>query len=197
MQKKITDIIGVILAGGQSSRIGSDKALLIYRDKAFIQLITDELKNVFKEVIVISDHGKEYKFLGLPIYEDIYKNKGPLAGIHAALTITKKDIFVVSCDLPLVNEDLILSLLKASSSQEIAAFSVNGLIQPLFGIYKFSCVKKLESDLEAGKLSVHKFIRDCQSQIFDAENFLFKNVSPLLRNINSFEQYQTLLREFK
>jgi molybdopterin-guanine dinucleotide biosynthesis protein A len=194
---QIDNIVGVILAGGNSSRMGRDKALLVYRGKPFIQLIADEFKNVFKEVIIISDNRKEYDFLGLPIYQDIYKKSGPLAGIHTALSITKKDVFVTSCDFPLVNKNLILSLLKISNNEEIIIFSVNGLLQPLFGIYKFSCLKKLESEIEVDNLSVHGFVKKCKTKVYDSENFLNKDVTSFLMNINSPEQYQALLKMHK
>jgi len=175
--------------------MGRDKALLIYRDKPFIQLIAEELKNVFKEVIIVSDNSKEYKFLDLPIYQDIYKKSGPLAGIHTALSITKKDVFVTACDFPFINKNLIVSILETSNNEEeVIIFSVNGVAQPLFGIYKLNCLKKLESEIEKDNLSVIRFVMKCKTKVYASENFLNKDVTPFLLNINSPDQYQAFLR---
>ena len=73
------DVTGVILAGGRSSRMGEDKALLQYNGKPFIQHIAETLLQILPHVIVISDRQKEYSFLNLPIYPDLFCDCGPLA----------------------------------------------------------------------------------------------------------------------
>ena len=80
-----TDITGIILAGGKSTRMGANKSFLKIGEQTVIERITYLMKSVFTNVIIISNTPDEYIFLNLPIYEDVYKGKGPLAGIHSGL----------------------------------------------------------------------------------------------------------------
>ncbi len=79
------DITGIILAGGKSKRMGINKALLKIGDKTIIERTAGLMQGLFNRVLLITNSPNEYMFLGLEIYEDIYKNIGPLAGIHSGL----------------------------------------------------------------------------------------------------------------
>src|SRR6266496_3170841 len=97
------DITGIILAGGKSSRMGTNKAFLRLGNKYVIEILADLMKNIFSKMILITNEPALYKFLKIDIYEDIYKNKGPLGGIHSGLvnSQTEKN-FVLSCDIPFI-----------------------------------------------------------------------------------------------
>lgn len=192
--KPVDDIAGVILSGGRSARMGADKALLTYKGRRFIEIIAGEMKTVFSEVVIISDGPGKYGFTGLPVYEDMRKNSGPLAGIFTALSIMKKDIFVVSSDLPLINSRLIRSLVNKSGNEDVTLFSSGGQLQPLFSLIRYRCMKKIESDLEGGKLSVYRFIQQSASAVHESENFEGEDLSPYLLNLNTPEEYRALLR---
>jgi molybdopterin-guanine dinucleotide biosynthesis protein A len=192
-KNKNTSLTGVILAGGKSRRMGQDKALLEYHGKPFIQHIAETLKGVFKKVVIISDEGAKYKFLNLPIYSDAYKNCGPLAGIHAALTNTRDDVFVTSCDTPLIEKKVIQTLLEISTEGNIFIFSIFNNVQPFPGIYKFDCLDELEFAIKSGDLSVHNFIKKCKLKIFPLEEYFQSSIEVTFKNINTPFQYQSLL----
>ncbi|MBA4312363.1 MAG: molybdenum cofactor guanylyltransferase [Chlorobiaceae bacterium] len=194
IENKNRSITGVILAGGKSHRMGQDKALLEYRGKPFIQHIAEILKGIFDKVIIISDDGEKYNFINLPIYSDIYKNCGPLAGIHAALKQNQYDIFVTSCDTPVIEKKVIQTLLKISTEGEIFTFSINKRIEPFPGIYKFDCLNRLESEIDSGNLSVQKFIKKCKSKVFPFEKYFPISKEAVLKNINTPNQYKSLLK---
>ncbi|MBI5022359.1 MAG: molybdenum cofactor guanylyltransferase [Ignavibacteriales bacterium] len=189
-----THIVGVILAGGKSSRMGQNKAMLEFRGKPFIQHIAETLKYFFEKVIVISDDLEVYKFMNLPIYNDHYKNSGPLAGIHAAMINIRKNLFVTSCDIPMIEKEVIHSLIKLSDDGDIITYSINGNVQPFPGIYKNSCRTELEIALNNKNLSVHNFIKNCKLKIFPFEKYFQKNSSLTFENINTSFQYLSLLK---
>lgn len=189
------DIVGVILAGGKSSRMGKDKALLDLNGKSFIQHIAEELQKVFTKVIIVSDHSKPYKFLDLPMYEDIFKGCGPLAGIHSAFIHSNSDrIFVVSTDMPLINTSTIQHLLDCSSIGDVIIYSIRNTIQPLFGIYNRNCFSLLENHLIRKQYSVVKFIQSIHSNIIPGSSVLRFDISQVLININTTEDYNSIDR---
>jgi len=79
------DITAIILSGGKSTRMGTNKSLLKIDDKTIIERLRDLLQNIFEDVILITNDPDDYQFLGLPIYEDVFRHRGPLAGIHSGL----------------------------------------------------------------------------------------------------------------
>jgi hypothetical protein len=92
----IQNITGVILAGGRSSRFGSNKALAMVDGKPLIRHVADLMSSLFAECLLVTNTPVEYRFLSLPMTSDHYRDSGPLAGIHAALLQINTDrAFVV------------------------------------------------------------------------------------------------------
>jgi molybdopterin-guanine dinucleotide biosynthesis protein A len=151
---------GVILAGGKSSRMGSNKALLQIEGKTFIEHIAETLRLVVSRVIIIADRQEEFAFLALPMYPDIYKECGPLAGLHSSFIHTDTPaVLAVTCDMPLLEASLLSSLLDVPPSYDAALFSSNEFIQPFPGFYRRSCLPRLEDNLQGKKYSVIGLIR--------------------------------------
>jgi len=151
---------GVILAGGKNSRMGSNKALLQIQGKTFIEHIAETLRQIVPEVIVIADQREEFEFLALPIYPDIYKDCGPLAGLHSSFMNTDiPAILAVTCDMPLVEASLLSTLLNSPPDHDAALFSTDEFIHPFPGLYRRTCLPRLEQNLEAKKYSVIGLIR--------------------------------------
>ncbi len=191
MKNILNDITGAILAGGQSTRMGQDKALLTLNGKSFIQRIAEELQKIFTDVIVISDFAGCYDFLHLPVYGDIYKNCGPLSGIHSALVNSNsKSVFVASVDLPLASCVLMKYIIDRSHAEDTTLFFVDDRIQPLFGLYNRTCLPILINHLEEKQYSVQYFIKNIHSNILPASPEFIK----LLFNINTRNDYSNLAR---
>ena len=97
----------VILAGGKSSRMGTDKALLELNGKKFIEQISEEL-DWFEEKIIAHGNNRELSGTSWTLISDSYPNHGPIGGIHAALSVCQSDaLFVVTCDIPLISKRLV------------------------------------------------------------------------------------------
>lgn len=104
----IAGVAGVILAGGASSRFGTNKALADYGGRPLIAHIAALLSRLFPERLVVTNTPADYDFLGWPTVGDRYRHAGPLAGIEAALrTIASPRALIVGCDMPLLAEPLL------------------------------------------------------------------------------------------
>ena len=148
------DITGIILCGGKSSRMLSNKALLKLGDKTVIEIILTEMKKVFDEVIISANNCGDFSFLKIPIVKDIHINCGPLSGIFSALKESRTLInFLTTCDLPLINHLLIEYISKFDSRKEIVIPTIDGIPQRLFGVYNKSLIKKIEEIFEQSKVN--------------------------------------------
>ena len=143
-----SDITGIILSGGKSLRMGVNKSLLTINGQTIIELVRDLMQSIFSEVIIITNVPQAYEFLGLKIYEDIYKGYGPLAGIHSGLlnSSTEKN-FIISCDVPLMTKDMIKYLTEFPTNKLITVAKADGFIQQLVGVYHKQLITSIEDIL--------------------------------------------------
>ncbi|MCX7797811.1 MAG: molybdenum cofactor guanylyltransferase [Melioribacter sp.] len=190
------DITGVILAGGKSLRMGMNKSFLKFNGVTIIERIVNLMKYIFEEVIIISNTPHEYLFLGVPVYEDIFKDKGPLAGIHSGLFYARNEkIFVISCDVPLMTEQMINYIVNFQTDKPIKICRASGYLQPLVGIYSKSLINSIEKVLTQNLLhdkSLHSFLDNIEAEIINPENLDFYK-DEFFFNINSPEDYQYLI----
>ncbi|MEJ5351367.1 MAG: molybdenum cofactor guanylyltransferase [Melioribacteraceae bacterium] len=192
-----SDITGVILAGGKSSRMGTNKSFLKIGSQTIIERIADLMKSIFLEVIIITNSPDEYKFLNIPLYEDIYKWKGPLAGIHSALTHTKTEkIFVLSCDVPLMTKEMIQYIVDYKSDKPVIFCEAAGYHQPLVGIYSKKIISEIEyfiSNNDLSDKSFHKFLSSIETEIIHPQSLSFYK-DEIFYNVNNMNDYNELLQ---
>lgn len=195
-----SDISGVILAGGKSSRMGVNKSFLKLGNQTIIERIVDLMKLTFTEVIIITNTPDEYKFLNLPLYEDIYKWKGPLAGIHSALTHSQTEkIFVLSCDVPLMSKEMIKHIIEYKTDKSIVFCEAAGYHQPLVGIYSkkiLSAIEKFISDNELSDKSFHQFLKIVDAEIIHPEKLSFYK-DEIFFNVNRPDDYEYLKLKYE
>lgn len=133
----MAEIAGFVLAGGRSSRMGSDKSFLEIDGETLLQRAMRVLRSVTDDVSIV---GSAEKFGGLaPVLEDVYPECGPLGGIHAALSATRAERnLVVAVDLPFVSPELLRFLLdRARECHAVVTVPrVAGRYQPLCAVYR-------------------------------------------------------------
>lgn len=188
-------ITGIILAGGKSSRMGANKALLPLGGSTCIGQVTSRLRSACAEVVVVSDGSEDYAFLSLPVVGDRIRESGPLAGIFTALSaITTRKALVLSCDIPFVSVALLRGL-AALCGDEDALLPVNeeGRVEPLCGVYDASCLPAIKRSLEEGQRSVMGFLEGRRVKTVLAGSILGPGEeSGLLKQMNTPEEYRRL-----
>lgn len=189
------NIQAYILAGGKSSRMGTEKGLVTLLGKPFIKHIIDTIKTITPHITIVanSDH---YNATGYPVIADIIKDKGPLSGIYTGLTYSEfaNNLFV-SCDMPLINYDLIDFLIsQINSAHNATVVSHIGKTEPLCGVYSKSALPIIKSLLETNQLSVHNALTHLSTQRIDVslQPFYTKNI---FFNINSPVELKQLEEE--
>lgn len=189
-----SEITGAILAGGKSSRMGKNKALLDLNGKPFIQHIAETLSKVFDEVIIIANHGAPYKFLQLPIYEDVLRECGSLGGIHSALmNAATERVFIISCDMPLVSAELIEYLISHQGRHStITVPIVENRLQPLCGVYKAECLGALVDYLGRGERHATEFVRTADPTVVPLSRELLFFHPMLFADVDTVEDYERI-----
>jgi molybdopterin-guanine dinucleotide biosynthesis protein A len=201
------DVTGIILSGGKSSRMGVNKSLLKVGEITIIERMHDLMQRLFKEVILITNDPANYKFLNIPIYEDLFKQKGPLAGIHSGLTHSSTEVnFIISCDLPFITAQIVKYLIDFKTEKLITVAKAGGYIQQLAGKYSKECASEAEKilnedlneEIETSKkknknISVQKLIEMVGAEIISADTLPFYK-EEIFFNMNDVEDYNLLLK---
>lgn len=188
MEKKLSMII---LAGGQSRRMGTDKADLIWQGKTFLQLQIEKGQALGIEDIQVS--GYRGTRCPIPITPDRFPEKGPLAGLEACLRRAKHPrCLVLSVDMPFVPVQELSLLIQENSSHPspVTILKADGREQPLVGIYATSQADTMAEEITNHKGSVFAFLGRVGYCVYE---------SPLdghwAANINYPEQYQSIFHE--
>jgi FdhD protein len=189
--ERIPGVTGVILAGGGSSRRGSDKALLPYQGGRFIEAIHRRMEELFEEVIVASGETGRYDFLPCRRVPDLIPGMGALGGIHAALRNSgSQRIFVVACDMPHLKQDLIRHLCSLAEDADVVVPEGDGGLEPLHAVYRKSVLPAVEEALRDGQCRVVSFFDRVRVRRVAREEV--ERIDPGLsafRNINTPEEY--------
>ena len=153
-------ITGVILAGGKSTRFGSDKAAALLLGRPMLQWSVSALGAVCDELVVVVAKDQVLPAFDAPVpvkvSVDAVEGLGPLAGLVTGLSaVTTQLCFAVSCDAPLIRPELISALASLAPDYDVVCPYVGGFIQPLAAVYRpATCVSVFAQFVERGLLKV-------------------------------------------
>lgn len=149
------------MAGGQSKRFGSDKALVLHKGKPLIAHAVDVIRAVGLEACVVTEKQRDYSFLKCPIHFDRQSFRGPLAGLKRAFEVfPDEQILVLTCDMPFLTEgDLRYLIDKSREETAIVLYRLHpGRFQPFPGIYSTSLESAIHLD-EGNRNSMQDFLK--------------------------------------
>ncbi len=147
-----TFVSGIVLAGGESRRMGRrNKALLEIGGRPIVSLIVQTLSEVFLDVIIVTNSPDQFKFLGLPMFQDLRRGFGALGGIYTGLSCCKGDYgFLVACDMPFIRRSVIEHMLSRLQGQDVVIPRIRGRLEPLHAIYSRACVPYMRELIARG-----------------------------------------------
>jgi FdhD protein len=190
-ERKIAGVSGVILAGGKSRRMRSNKALLPYKGGRFIEAIHRQLAEIFDEVILVTNNPEQYEFLPCRKVPDLFPDVGALAGIHSGLFHSANPaIFAVACDMPYLNNELIRHLAcRADAGSVFIPEGPSGL-EPLHAVYGKGCLSAIEETLIHGEKRIVSFFSRANVTMINADQVArFDPSFASFSNINTPEEY--------
>jgi molybdopterin-guanine dinucleotide biosynthesis protein A len=182
-------------AGGKSSRMGQDKALMPFLGRPLIQRVTDRLAPIADELIVTTNRPDDYRFLGLPLFPDLKPDRGALGGLYTALSSATSDtVAVVACDMPFASASLIEAasrLLAQEEADVVIPDSGDGLLEPMHAVYRReTCIPAIEAAIEADKWKLISWFPDVKVRILLPDEVKTYDPSGLaFWNLNTPEEF--------
>jgi molybdopterin-guanine dinucleotide biosynthesis protein A len=160
-----------IQAGGESSRMGQDKALLPLHGQPLVTRVMARLSGIASEILVTTNRPDDFRFLGVPLYPDLYPGTGALGGLYTALQAAGQPLVaVVACDMPFASAGLLAysSDRLLSSGADVAIPRSEEGFEPFHAVYRReTCLPAVKKALEAGERRLISWFPDV-------------NISPIL-----------------
>lgn len=190
---QLRDIEGFILAGGTSSRMGTNKAQLKLAGRTFVACISDALSSIATSTRVVGA-SEEAASNDLRIVPDVYTKWGALGGVHAALHACRAEwALIVACDLPFVSAELFGRLASLRGNFDaIAPVQADGRPQPLCALYRVAaCLDPAQALIEKQERRPRVLLQTVRTRWVASEEFSdLQNAAILLMNVNTPEDYE-------
>jgi molybdopterin-guanine dinucleotide biosynthesis protein A len=201
-ESPILTVSGIVLAGGQSLRLGADKSFVNMNGQSLIEHVVAKLARLSDDVIIVTNSLEKYDHLEARLVGDIYPGKGALGGIYSGLSAaTKTHSLVVACDMPFLDLNLLRYMILLARGHDVVIPRIGGLPEPLHAIYSKSCLEPIDRLLAQGGLKIIDFfsevrvryVEEGEVDIFDPQHLSFFNVNTL----NDLEEMKKLARKGK
>ncbi len=161
MSESSARISAIVLAGGQSRRMGRDKALIDYEGRPIIAHVIDTLHAVAEDIVVVSNRSDLYSPFGARVVADYDPPCGPLGGIAAGLQAVVHPLaVVVACDMPFLNVLLLRWLIELAEGYDAVVPQTGAEFEPLHAVYRRECYGPIVQRLERGERRVISFFAD-------------------------------------
>ncbi|MDQ7064056.1 MAG: molybdenum cofactor guanylyltransferase [candidate division KSB1 bacterium] len=158
-----------ILAGGRSSRMGRNKALLQLNGRTLIEHVVQAASSVTDSVFLVTNQLDDFAFLKLPMYPDLIPNLGPIGGILTALHHSQtRHCLILACDLPFVTPDALAALVRRTRARERAVvLNVGRGPEPLCGIYPATALAEVQARIDSRELKLQTLLDHLDVDVID------------------------------
>jgi len=185
-----------ILAGGNSVRMGENKAFLEIDGIPIISRIHTLFKELFEEVIIVTNEKSVFENFDSKIYTDLLSNKGALGGLYTGIFYSSfRYSFCVACDMPFIKKSLVKFLIENTNEDDAIVPRTSDGLQPLHAIYSKNCLDPIKTIIEQGKYRIIDFYDFIKVKIVDEIDFLHLDpVRESFINVNTPEELLVIRR---
>ncbi|NOZ21633.1 MAG: molybdenum cofactor guanylyltransferase [Planctomycetes bacterium] len=202
-EKKIPNtpaaVSAIILAGGESTRLGRDKAFLQIGGRTLIERTTAELAKVCDQVFISSNNPERFQCLDVAgVVPDVMPGLGPLGGIHAGLRAMANEYgFFVACDMPLLDAGVLRDQVERLRAEPCDAVVPrwDGRTEPLHAIYGRACLPAIERCIGRGERKIIAFYDDVRVAYWELRPL--EKWERYFHNINTEDDLRDLRRLIK
>jgi molybdopterin-guanine dinucleotide biosynthesis protein A len=181
---QINNCTAVILTGGESKRMGADKASIMLAGQSLLEHVLAQIEPLFSDMLI--SVREQRPDMAYPQIVDGAEERGPMVGIKAALEAVKTDwLFVIACDMPLVSTGLIQHLAGLRSQHDAVVPFAFDRPQPLFGFYHTTCLPLMKDRMKQGQRSMIRLLDDLDVCLLSEQQV--KKIDPELKSLRSLD----------
>ena len=176
----------IIMAGGESLRMGTDKSMLPIDGQPLIEKIAEQLQGSFEQILISANEPDKFAFLGLEVIPDKIRGQGPLMGIASALQASANELnFVVACDIPNIDMQFVRKMLAEAEDVDIVVpDTCDGKSEPLFAVYRRSALGAINKVLSSGRRKISDVFALCKVKYIELNDVEW------LTNLNTMAEYE-------
>lgn len=185
-----TKMTAAILAGGKSIRMGANKAFIPIDGVPIITRIYTLFKDLFQQVIIVTNQSDLFKDFDSPIHTDLLPSKGALGGLYTGIFFSGfQHTFCVACDMPFIKKSLVQLLINNTKDEDVIVPRTRDGLEPLHAIYSKNCLEPIKAAVDQGKHKITDFYDLVKVKIVEENEFL--HLDPLREsfiNVNTPEE---------
>lgn len=177
-----------ILCGGKSSRMGFDKCKIKFGDKYLIDIIGEQLEEVFNDIVLITNDLNKFNNIRYRVVKDIIPDSGPIGGIYSALKCSySSNVFITACDMPVINTDFIrymMDIIDSRNTEGVVSFK-SGYVEPLHAFYSTGMIDRFENHIKKESFKLLSVINESNMHyIEESEVKRFSRDLNIFTNLN-------------
>ncbi len=181
-----------LLAGGQSTRMGEDKAFVPFQDGTLLEWMRDRFAPLFSHVFVVAREPSRFHSLGLPVVNDALTEGGSAVGVYTAvLAAPTERVVCLACDMPFVTSSLLRVLADKSEGLDVFVPRHGGYLQPLCAVYGKKTLDAYREFIRSGGRCIFDIYPDLNTGYLDLEDGAFGDPEKLFMNVNTPEDLET------
>jgi molybdenum cofactor guanylyltransferase len=183
---------GIILAGGENRRMGTDKAFLVIDGRPMVEHILAVFNELFKNTIVVTNTPDRYRNYDVEVTSDALDIRGPLTGIYSGLLRSTDEYnFVAACDMPFLSPRLISYMGEIAAGQDAVVPQFDGFLEPLHAVYRRGILPLMETQLRKQDRRIRGLFDHINVRYLVEEEIVrFDPLKRSFRNLNTPKEYK-------
>jgi molybdopterin-guanine dinucleotide biosynthesis protein A len=185
----VTDVTGILLAGGKSRRMGRDKRHLSVGDRTLLERSLSALSTVFREIFVVIAQDGPTLEIAAPVLRDLVPDCGSLGGLYTGLKHSHTSyVFAVACDMPFLEPRVIRRFLRAKDEWDIVMAKQQRRLHPMHALYSQKCLPVMEEMIRTRDLKIQGMVAHPSLRVRIVEGADLRAIDPDghgLMNVNT------------
>jgi molybdopterin-guanine dinucleotide biosynthesis protein A len=183
---------GIILAGGESRRMGREKSLLDFKGRPLVEHIVEICSGLFEQTVIVTNKPDQYRAYGAELVSDVLDIRGPLTGIYSGLLRSRSEYsFVAACDMPFLNPGLIAYMGAIATGSDVVVPRYQGYLEPLHAVYHRRLLPTIESLLRKGDRRIRSMFDQIDVRYLTEDEIdRFDPLRRSFKNLNTPEEYK-------
>jgi molybdenum cofactor guanylyltransferase len=193
---RVPDLTAFVLAGGNSTRMGTDKAFLEFKGLSLVERALRTLRALTPEVMIVGERAKFAQYA--PVVEDAFRARGPLGGIHAALAATATDLnIILAVDLPFIEVRFLKFLVKKAHTADalVVLPRAAGGLQPLCSVFRKDVQLVAERALLRKENKIDSLFKEVATLVIEEDELQRRRFpASMFDNLNTPHEYERAKR---